>query len=85
MRIVSRHFEQEISIRVGERVEALLVVIPLCDKYQGTSSEIQGELDMMRLELTQKVVTTAKNPRLKKIVEKSVPAVQSTSNVVDKV
>lgn len=63
----------------------LLVVIPLCDKYMGTSSEIQGELDMMKLELTQKVVTTARNPRLKKIVEGSIPVTQSTSSVVDKV
>ena len=60
-------------------------VLPLCDKYLGTSSQIQEEIDLIKLEIQQRANASSSGVHLKKIIAKSMPSRDATVNVVQKV
>ena len=57
-------------------------MLPLLERYLGSSLQIQQEIDQMRLDLTQKVGVASRNEKLKQMVA-ATPTV--TTNVAEKV
>ena len=61
------------------------IVLPLCDKYFGTSSQIQEEIDLIKLEIQQRASSSSSGIHLKNIIARSMPSRETTANVVEKV
>lgn len=57
-------------------------MLPLLERYMGSSLQIQQEIDQMRLDLTQKVCVPSRNEKLKQVAA-ATPTV--TTNVAEKV